>query len=140
MPTVLKQLHSNLPIFEFVGSTLVYISIYAFVYRLKCSKAISGWDLGWKNNVLIIGDGCWILISFLVQDFLQCVLSRIAYNLSCPGLPAKRNEVVYECCPEPYLDITFTINIRFVGLFDCNICLSVCLFFCEPCTTSEVLQ
>merc|ERR1719331_997991 len=28
------------------------------------------------------------------------------------GLPAKRNEVVYECCPEPYLDITFTINIR----------------------------
>ena len=29
-----------------------------------------------------------------------------------PGVPAKRNEVVYECCPEPYLDITFVIEIR----------------------------
>ena len=27
-------------------------------------------------------------------------------------MPAKRNEVVYECCPEPYLDITFVIEIR----------------------------
>ena len=30
----------------------------------------------------------------------------------CLGVPAKRNEVIYECCPEPYLDITFTIKIR----------------------------
>ena len=29
-----------------------------------------------------------------------------------PGVPAKRNEVIYECCPEPYLDITFIIQIR----------------------------
>ena len=28
------------------------------------------------------------------------------------GVPATRNEVVYECCPEPYLDITFSIKIR----------------------------
>merc|ERR1719412_2195895 len=28
------------------------------------------------------------------------------------GVPAKRNEVVSECCPEPYLDITFVIKIR----------------------------
>ena len=27
-------------------------------------------------------------------------------------VPATRNEVVYECCPEPYLDITFVIKIR----------------------------
>ena len=27
-------------------------------------------------------------------------------------MPATRNEVIYECCPEPYLDITFTIKIR----------------------------
>ena len=32
--------------------------------------------------------------------------------LLCAGVPAKRNEVVYECCPEPYLDITFVIQIR----------------------------
>ena len=28
------------------------------------------------------------------------------------GVPAKQNEVIYECCPEPYLDITFVIKIR----------------------------
>ena len=35
-------------------------------------------------------------------------------NILCvnKGVPAKRNEVIYECCPEPYLDITFTIKIR----------------------------
>jgi nicotinic acetylcholine receptor len=27
-------------------------------------------------------------------------------------VPAKRNEVIYECCPEPYLDITYTIRMR----------------------------
>jgi len=28
------------------------------------------------------------------------------------GVPATRNEVIYDCCPEPYLDITFVIKIR----------------------------
>ena len=27
-------------------------------------------------------------------------------------MPATRNEVIYECCPEPYIDITFIIKIR----------------------------
>jgi len=28
------------------------------------------------------------------------------------GVPAVRNEVIYDCCPEPYLDITFVVKIR----------------------------
>ncbi|GFT73750.1 neuronal acetylcholine receptor subunit alpha-7 [Nephila pilipes] len=28
------------------------------------------------------------------------------------GLPGVRNEIFYACCPEPYIDITFTIHIR----------------------------
>merc|ERR1719499_1998790 len=28
------------------------------------------------------------------------------------GVPARANEVIYDCCPEPYLDITFIIKIR----------------------------
>jgi len=28
------------------------------------------------------------------------------------GVPGMRNEVMYECCPEPYLDITFIIKLR----------------------------
>ena len=33
-------------------------------------------------------------------------------HVGCSGVPAKRNEVIYECCPEPYLDITFIIKLR----------------------------
>ena len=33
-------------------------------------------------------------------------------SVSVSAVPAKRNEVFYECCPAPYLDITFTIQIR----------------------------
>lgn len=29
-----------------------------------------------------------------------------------PGVPGKRNEIYYNCCPEPYIDITFIIIIR----------------------------
>ena len=28
------------------------------------------------------------------------------------GVPGKKNSLVYDCCPEPYVDITFTIHIR----------------------------
>ncbi len=31
---------------------------------------------------------------------------------SFSGVPGKRNEVFYDCCPEPYLDVTFVIKIR----------------------------
>ena len=34
------------------------------------------------------------------------------YILFIKGMPGKRNNIVYECCPEPYVDITFTVNIR----------------------------
>ena len=27
-------------------------------------------------------------------------------------MPGKRNNIVYECCPEPYVDITFTVKMR----------------------------
>ncbi|XP_075215943.1 nicotinic acetylcholine receptor alpha6 isoform X2 [Lycorma delicatula] len=28
------------------------------------------------------------------------------------GMPGKKNVLVYQCCPEPYIDVTFTIQIR----------------------------
>lgn len=28
------------------------------------------------------------------------------------GVPGKRNQIYYNCCPEPYVDITFSIIIR----------------------------
>ncbi|KYM81935.1 Acetylcholine receptor subunit alpha-type acr-16 [Atta colombica] len=28
------------------------------------------------------------------------------------GMPGKKNTLIYQCCPEPYVDVTFTIQIR----------------------------
>ena len=48
-----------------------------------------------------------------VKQKSKCVNWNISAQLCCClGVPATRNEVVYECCPEPYLDITFSIKIR----------------------------
>lgn len=33
-------------------------------------------------------------------------------NKKTKGVPGKRNEIYYNCCPEPYIDITFAILIR----------------------------
>lgn len=32
--------------------------------------------------------------------------------LSPTGVPAKRNELYYDCCKEPYPDVTFTVTMR----------------------------
>lgn len=29
-----------------------------------------------------------------------------------PGMPGRKNTINYACCPEPYVDVTFTIQIR----------------------------
>lgn len=33
-------------------------------------------------------------------------------TLFVAGMPGKKNTIVYQCCPEPYVDVTFTIQIR----------------------------
>ena len=60
------------------------------------------------------GDGLLHAARFL---FLISVSSKVRAGADVnryhpSGVPATRNEVIYECCPEPYLDITFTIKIR----------------------------
>lgn len=32
--------------------------------------------------------------------------------MSPSGVPAKRNELFYDCCKEPYPDVTFTVTMR----------------------------
>merc|ERR1719209_128479 len=33
-------------------------------------------------------------------------------NWELVGAPGSRNEVIYECCPEPYLDVTYIIKLK----------------------------
>ncbi len=43
-----------------------------------------------------------------------CIHNNIKFLCNFPGVPGKKNSVNYECCPEPYVDITFTIHIGLV--------------------------
>ncbi|XP_055333397.1 neuronal acetylcholine receptor subunit alpha-7-like isoform X2 [Paramacrobiotus metropolitanus] len=63
------------------------------------------------------------------------------------GVPAQRNVITYECCPEPYVDVTFTIIIRRRVLFyvfnlvlPCALISSITLLgFCLPVESGEKL-
>ena len=44
------------------------------------------------------------------------------------GMPAKRNIVSYDCCPEQYIDVTFTIKIRRRKLYYIFNLVVPCLF------------
>ena len=52
---------------------------------------------------------------FVNPDYVQHRIEKgrltIAHSI-ISGVPAKRNEMKYECCEAPYLDITFTIKMR----------------------------
>lgn len=42
-------------------------------------------------------------------------------------MPGKRNSIVYSCCPAPYVDITYTINLRRRVLFYLNNLIIPCV-------------
>jgi len=52
----------------------------------------------------ISNSNCYYLELLIVAPFWGCI--------PCVGVPAKRNIKRYECCPEEYVDITFTVHIR----------------------------
>lgn len=38
--------------------------------------------------------------------------SKNRYFQQTAGMPGQKNTITYQCCPEPYVDVTFTIQIR----------------------------
>ena len=47
----------------------------------------------------------------MIEDHLSGIM--LSTNLILwAGVPGDRHQVIYECCPEPYVDITFKIHIR----------------------------
>ncbi|KAI4486985.1 hypothetical protein M0802_012143 [Mischocyttarus mexicanus] len=37
---------------------------------------------------------------------------ELVQEMTFGGMPGQKNTIVYKCCPEPYVDVTFTIQIR----------------------------
>ena len=50
---------------------------------------------------------------------LQCcaIYLSVCHPFSLADYPVKRSVFLYDCCPEPYFDITFTIQIRRRSLY-----------------------
>lgn len=46
------------------------------------------------------------------SSFAPVLSLSLSLYFFIPGVPGKRNEIYYNCCPEPYIDITFIIIIR----------------------------
>ena len=68
-----------------------------------------------KNN------NCWapltLTYSFVILTLINLNWKNYHKNrqkiyILLSGVPGKLNEQIYECCPEPYLDITFIVKIR----------------------------
>lgn len=64
-----------------------------------CSKT-------WKAKVILFKNKHYIIHSLftLISGFLPL--------FSYTGVPGKRTESFYECCKEPYPDVTFTVTMR----------------------------
>jgi nicotinic acetylcholine receptor len=56
-----------------------------------------------SNESLNVGFKSLIIHVKMYFTIFHCLLS---------GVPVKRNVETYECCPEVYIDLTFTIHIR----------------------------
>lgn len=55
---------------------------------------------------------CWRFGAFSVDIFYYTHTFFSSPLFPITGVPGKRNEIYYNCCPEPYIDITFAILIR----------------------------
>lgn len=57
-------------------------------------------------------NGIYWVSSRLFTSDIRNEWMPINFSFFVTGVPGKRNEIYYNCCPEPYIDITFVIIIR----------------------------
>jgi len=65
--------------------------------------------IDWTHNPKI---NMWHWIRCLNSHQFKFSIQQQLIKLFFLGVPGMRNEVFYDCCPEPYLDVTFIIKIR----------------------------
>ncbi|KAF4528357.1 hypothetical protein B566_EDAN006614 [Ephemera danica] len=68
----------------------------------RCEMKFGSWTYdGFQLDLQLQDDGGGDISSFITNGEWDLL-----------GVPGKRNEIYYNCCPEPYIDITFIIIIR----------------------------
>ena len=83
-------------------STCKFDTVWFPFDEQTCLVKFGSWTYnGFTINLSTKDDSGADISSFVQNDEYDLVEASV-----------KRNEVVYECCPEPYLDITFSIKLR----------------------------
>ncbi|XP_024081788.1 neuronal acetylcholine receptor subunit alpha-7-like isoform X3 [Cimex lectularius] len=68
----------------------------------RCEMKFGSWTYdGFQLDLQLQDDNGGDITSFITNGEWELL-----------GVPGKRNEIYYNCCPEPYIDITFVIIIR----------------------------
>ncbi|CAL8069410.1 unnamed protein product [Orchesella dallaii] len=68
----------------------------------KCDMKFGSWTYdGFQVDLSMKDDGGGDLSSFITNGEWELI-----------GMPGKRNVQFYSCCPEPFVDVTYTIHIR----------------------------
>jgi len=85
------------------------------IFKSSCQIDITWFPFDDQNCAMKFGS--WTYNGFKVDFQLQSEQGDTGTFIAngewaLLGVPATRNEVIYDCCPEPYLDITFEIRIR----------------------------
>merc|ERR1712126_40185 len=96
-------------VFDSTGSVMwipaIQIKSSCFLDRLQeiqtCELKFGSWNHNGLEIDLKLKDDTVDVASLLENQVWEVVKTR-----------AVRNEVIYECCPEPYLDITFNIKLK----------------------------
>ncbi|CAB3256246.1 unnamed protein product [Arctia plantaginis] len=96
---------------------LMYNRMIAKIEFVLVYSADEGFDGTYQTNVVVRNNGsclyvppgifkstCKIDITWFPFDDQHCDMKF--------GMPGKKNTITYACCPEPYVDVTFTIMIR----------------------------
>lgn len=84
-----------------------------------CQLDLQLQDEGGGDISSFVTNGEWELIgNHKYKQFLDIFIYLYFTSIFLPllfffsGVPGKRNEIYYNCCPEPYIDITFAVVIR----------------------------
>ncbi|KAL6436054.1 hypothetical protein ACFW04_005695 [Cataglyphis niger] len=79
---------------------------------LMYNSADEGFDGTFQTNVVVTHNGsCLYVPPGIFKSTCKIDITWFPFDdQHC--MPGKKNTIMYQCCPEPYVDITFTIQIR----------------------------
>ncbi|XP_044006695.1 neuronal acetylcholine receptor subunit alpha-7 isoform X2 [Aphidius gifuensis] len=67
-----------------------------------CDMKFGSWTYdGYQLDLVLNSEGGGDLSDFITNGEWDLI-----------GMPGRKNTITYQCCPEPYVDVTFTIHIR----------------------------